>query len=63
MSYNMETVHIADMRAAVWTITSCHFTGATVLLRSLAAYKTTTFDVGPGLVLKIEAQARPGRLY
>jgi len=41
MSYEMIECHVADMRAAVWTLTQVTFTGAAILLREKAAYKST----------------------
>jgi hypothetical protein len=52
MSYELADAHVADMRAQVWTLTRATFTGAAILLREKAAYRSTSFRVkrpGPGL--------------
>jgi hypothetical protein len=46
MSYELADAHVADMRASVWTLTRATFTGAAILLRDKAAYKSTSFRVG-----------------
>ncbi len=43
MSYELADAHVADMRAAVWTLTRATFTGAAILLRDKAAYRDTSF--------------------
>jgi hypothetical protein len=43
MSYELADAHVADMRAAVWTLTQATFTGAAILLREKAAYRGTSF--------------------
>lgn len=43
MSYELANAHVADMRAAVWTLTRVTFTGAAILLREKAAYRQTSF--------------------
>jgi hypothetical protein len=45
MSYELANAHVADMRAAVWTLTRATFTGAAILLREKAAYRGTSFRV------------------
>lgn len=45
MSYELADAHVADMRAPVWTLTRATFTGAAILLREKAAYKSTSFHV------------------
>lgn len=45
MSYELADAHVADMRAAVWTLTRATFTGAAILLRDKAAYRGTSFRV------------------
>jgi hypothetical protein len=42
MSYEMVDAAVEDMRQKVWTLTRVTFTGAAILLRSKAAYKSTT---------------------
>lgn len=43
MSFEMCDAHVEDMRASVWRLTEVTFTGAAILLRHKAAYKTTRF--------------------
>ena len=43
MSYELADAHVADMRAQVWTLTRATFTGAAILLREKAAYRSTSF--------------------
>ncbi|MDE3104441.1 MAG: hypothetical protein KGK08_04630 [Acidobacteriota bacterium] len=43
MSYELADAHVADMGAAVWTLTRATFTGAAILLREKAAYRSTSF--------------------
>jgi hypothetical protein len=51
MSYELADAHVADMRAQIWTLTRATFTGAAILLREKAAYRSTTFRVKrPGSV-------------
>jgi len=45
MSYELADAHVADMRAQVWTLTQATFTGAAILLREKAAYRSTSFRV------------------
>ena len=46
MSYELADAHVADMRASVWTLTRATFTGAAILLRAKAAYRSTSFHLG-----------------
>jgi hypothetical protein len=48
MSYELADAHVADMRAAVWTLTRATFTGAAILLKDKAAYRGTSFRVRCG---------------
>jgi hypothetical protein len=48
MSYELADAHVADMRAPVWTLTRATFTGAAILLREKAAYRSTSFRVRRG---------------
>lgn len=48
MSYELADAHVADMRAAIWTLTRATFTGAAILLRDKAAYRGTSFRVRRG---------------
>lgn len=45
MSYELADAHVADMRASVWTLTRATFTGAAILLKDKAAYRSTSFRV------------------
>ena len=50
MSYELADAHVADMRAQVWTLTKATFTGAAILLREKAAYRSTSCRLGRGAV-------------
>ena len=43
MSYELADAHDADMHASIWTLTRVTFTGAAILLRDKAAYRSTSF--------------------
>jgi hypothetical protein len=43
MSYELADAHVADMHASIWTLTRATFTGAAILLRDKAAYRSTSF--------------------
>ena len=45
MSYELADAHVADMRDSVWRLTRATFTGAAILLREKAAYRSTSFRV------------------
>jgi hypothetical protein len=45
MSYELADAHVADMNAAIWTLTRATFTGAAILLREKAAYRNTSFQL------------------
>ena len=45
MSYELADAHVADMRAQIWTLTRATFTGAAILLREKAAYRSTSFRI------------------
>jgi len=47
MSWELADAHVEDMRAEVWTLTRATFTGAAILLREKAAYRGTSFALGP----------------
>jgi len=53
MSYELADAHVADMRSSIWTLTRATFTGAAILLKDKAAYRSTSFRVR-----RSEAQAR-----
>jgi hypothetical protein len=46
MSYEIADARIADVRAAVWTLTAVTFTGAAILRRDKAAYRNTWIALG-----------------
>ena len=46
MSYEVADAHVADLNAAVWSLTRATFTGAAILLREKAAYRDTWFRLG-----------------
>src|ERR1700749_2813435 len=48
MSYELADAHVADMRAEVWTLTRATFTGAAILLREKAAYRSTCVRLSAG---------------
>src|SRR3984957_6468765 len=58
MSYELADAHVADMRAQVWTLTRATFTGAAILLREKAAYRSTSFRVTRPAVARRAAVAR-----
>jgi hypothetical protein len=58
MSYELADAHVADMRAQVWTLTRATFTGAAILLREKAAYRSTSFRVTRPAVTRRAAVAR-----
>ena len=58
MSYELADAHVADMRAPVWTLTRATFTGAAILLREKAAYRSTSFRVKRPAVARRAALAR-----
>ena len=43
MSYEVADARVQDMNAEVWKLTRVMFTGAAILLRDKAAYRTTSF--------------------
>ena len=45
MSYEMVEAKVQDMRAEYWTLTEVTFTGAAILLRDKAAYRSTTVNL------------------
>jgi len=58
MSYELADAHVADMRAQVWTLTRATFTGAAILLREKAAYRSTSFRVRRPVVSRRAVMAR-----
>jgi hypothetical protein len=63
MSYELADAHVADMNAAVWSLTRATFTGAAILLREKAAYRNTSFRLGPKRcrTTGLAANAKPER--
>ena len=45
MSYEITDARIDDLRAAVWTVSECTFTGAAILRRDKAAYRDTWIEL------------------
>ncbi len=45
MSYELTDARIADVHAAIWTVTACTFTGAAILRRDKAAYRDTWIEL------------------
>lgn len=45
MSYELADAHVADMRESIWTLTKVTFTGAAILLRAKAAYRSTKVNL------------------
>ena len=45
MSYELADARVEDMRAEVWKLTRVTFTGAAILPRDKAAYRTTSFKL------------------
>jgi hypothetical protein len=45
MSYELADARVEDMRADIWTLTRVTFTGAAILLRDKAAYRSTSFRI------------------
>jgi len=58
MSYELADAHVADMRAQIWTLTRATFTGAAILLREKAAYRSTSFRVKRAVGARRVALAR-----
>lgn len=58
MSYELADAHVADMSASVWTLTRATFTGAAILLRDKAAYRSTSFRLKRPTVARRAALAR-----
>ncbi len=48
MSYELADARVEDMRAKVWRLSECTFTGAAILLRNKAAYGNTRFQIHAG---------------
>ena len=45
MSYEITDASINDLRAAIWTVSECTFTGAAILRRDKAAYRDTWIEL------------------
>lgn len=60
MSYELADAHVADMKAQIWTLTRATFTGAAILLREKAAYRSTSFRVKRRAITRTsDGQRRP----
>ncbi|WP_263366942.1 hypothetical protein [Edaphobacter bradus] len=49
MSYELADAHVEDLRSSIWTLTRATFTGAAILLREKAAYRSTSFRLSQSL--------------
>ncbi len=58
MSYELADAHVADMRASIWTLTRATFTGAAILLREKAAYRSTSFRLSAPATSGVRRLAR-----
>lgn len=47
MSYEITNARVEDMHADIWRLTRVTFTGAAILLRDKAAYRSTSFRIAP----------------
>ncbi len=45
MSYELADAHVEDMHASEWRLSKVTFTGAAILLREKAAYRSTSFRI------------------
>jgi hypothetical protein len=45
MSYEITDARIDDLRAVIWTVSECTFTGAAILRRDKAAYRDTWIEL------------------
>ncbi len=65
MSYELADAHVEDMRAAEWRLSKVTFTGAAILLRSKAAYRSTSFRVLPEneALQALAAEGRASRMH
>lgn len=59
MSYELADAHVEDMRASEWRLSKVTFTGAAILLREKAAYRSTSFRI----VKTVEAAAACARAH
>jgi hypothetical protein len=48
MSYEIADAHVADLNASVWEVTQFTFTGAALLRRDKAAYRSTWIELAAG---------------
>lgn len=62
MSYELADAHVADMKAEVWTLTRATFTGAAILLREKAAYRSTAFRLQGKRCRTVVPMERPVRM-
>lgn len=67
MSYELADAHVEDMRASEWRLTKVTFTGAAILLREKAAYRSTSFKIAREQPVAVKAtaaeQTRPARAH
>lgn len=66
MSYELADAHVEDMRAAEWRLTKVTFTGAAILLREKAAYRSTSFRIAretPAVVAAVAEVVRTPRAH
>ena len=61
MSYELADAHVEDMRAEEWRLSKVTFTGAAILLRDKAAYRSTSFRIVKDAAMT--ASARPVRTH
>jgi len=59
MSYEIADAKVEDMRAAIWRLTKVTFTGAAILLRDKAAYRSTTFRMAEEQPPAVSPQLAP----
>ncbi len=59
MSYEITDACVADVRAAIWTVTEFIFTGAAVLRRDKAAYRSTWIELGASHQLSAIRKSEP----
>lgn len=57
MSYELIDAHVADLQSTIWKLTRVTFTGAAILLREKAAYRSTSFRLVRPAALAIAASA------
>jgi hypothetical protein len=58
MSHESRNAHVDDMRASIWKIDELTFTGASVVLRSKAAYRQTSLVLQTTATIAASASAK-----